>query len=174
MRISVNLDHEFPLNPDLLYLNHAAVSPWPRRTTDAVRAFAEENLHRGSQGYPHWLATEARLRERIRSLLGARSAEEIALVKNTSEALSFVAAGLTWTAGDNIVNSNQEFPSNRIVWQALASQGVELRSVDLNQGASPEDALFSQVDERTRLIAISSVQYASGLYAETERALRMW
>lgn len=158
-----NFSGEFPLDPDLIYLNHAAVSPWPRRTAEAVKRFAEENLHQGGRDYPRWLETETRLREQCRSLLNAPSADDIALLKNTSEALSVVAHGLTWRAGDNVVISDQEFPSNRIVWQSLQDQGVETRCVDLSRGASPEQALDACMDDHTRLLAISSVQYASGL-----------
>src|SRR3569832_1213761 len=157
---------EFPLDPGLIYLNHAAVSPWPRRTAEAVKRFAEENLHQGGRDYPRWLETEIRLREQCRSLLNAPSADDIALLKNTSEALSVVAHGLTWQAGDNVVISDQEFPSNRIVWQSLQDQGVETRCVDLSRGATPEPALGACMDERTRLLAISSVQYASGLWLD--------
>ncbi|MDP1928945.1 MAG: aminotransferase class V-fold PLP-dependent enzyme [Thiobacillus sp.] len=159
---------EFPLDPALIYLNHAAVSPWPRRTAAAVQQFAEENLRQGARDYPRWLETEARLREQCRRLLNAPAADDIALLKNTSEALSVVAHGLTWQAGDNVVISDQEFPSNRIVWQSLHEQGVETRCVDLARGASPEQALADAIDDRTRLLAISSVQYASGLRLDLE------
>lgn len=160
---------EFPLDPGLIYLNHAAVSPWPRRTAAAVKRFAEENMRQGALGYPRWLETEARLREQCRVLLNAASADDIALLKNTSEALSVVAHGLPWQAGDNVVISDQEFPSNRIVWQSLQDQGVETRRADLTQGASPEQALAARMDDRTRLLAVSSVQYASGLRLDLDQ-----
>jgi len=91
------------------------------------------------------------------------------LVKNTSEALSFVAYGLTWQAGDNIVSSNEEFPSNRLPWESLASQGVEFRQADLHSADTPEDALFALVDNNTRLLTISSIQFASGLRMDLAR-----
>ncbi len=160
---------EFSLKDEMVYLNHAAVSPWPRRTVEAVKRFAEENGYQGSLSYPHWLETESQLRQQLQRLLNAPSSDDIALVKNTSEALSFVAAGVDWNDGDNIVTSDQEFPSNRIVWESLSTLGVELRQTDLSSEASPEEALFAQVDERTRMIAISSVQYASGLRMDLER-----
>ena len=153
------LTAEFALDDDLTHLNHAAVGPWPRRTVNAVTRFAQENLHRGSWHYPEWLQTESLLRQQLADLLHAPSADDIALVKNTSEALSFVAAGIDWKAGENVVTSNEEFPSNRIVWESLSPQGVELRQADLNSAVSPEDALFALVDHHTRLLAISSVQY---------------
>ena len=45
----------FDLDPDIIYLNHAAVAPWPIRTVDAVKQFAQENGHLGAFNYPHWL-----------------------------------------------------------------------------------------------------------------------
>jgi len=165
----IDFTDEFPLDPGLIYLNHAAVSPWPLRTAAAVQRFAEENMRRGASHYPRWMETEARLREQLRRLLNAASTDDIALLKNTSEALSVVAHGLAWQPGDNVVISNQEFPSNRIVWQSLQDAGVETRCVDLVRGASPEQALVDAMDERTRLLSISSVQYASGLRLDLAR-----
>lgn len=160
---------EFALDNDLIHLNHAAVAPWPSRTVKAINRFADENLHVGSWHYPEWLETETLLRQQLATLINAPSSDDIALVKNTSEALSFVAAGLDWQHGDNVVSSDQEFPSNRIVWESLAPRGVELRQADLSTGDSPEDALFALVDENTRLIAISSVQYGTGLRMDLDR-----
>lgn len=154
---------EFILRPDIIYLDHAAVAPWPRRTVDAVKQFAQQNAEQGSLEYRRWLGMEARLREQLRVLLNAPSVDDIALVKNTSEGLSFVAHGLEWREGDNIVSAAGEFPSNRVVWESLAARGVELRCADLSHGDSPEQSLLDLMDENTRLLGVSSVQYASGL-----------
>ena len=160
--MNVDLKHEFPLKPDLVYLNHAAVGVWPRRTADVVKAFAEENMIQGATDYPRWMAVEKQIRDRLKRLLGAESADDIALLKNTSEGLSLIAYGLDWRHGDNIVSTSQEFPSNRIVWESLQEKGVELRLADVS-GESPEDAMLALCDERTRLLTVSSVQYGSGL-----------
>jgi len=160
---------EFPLTDELIYLNHAAVAPWPKRTGEAVIKFAKQNTLYGSHFYPDWLKKEAELRTQLQTLLYAPSPDDIALVKNTSEALSFVAYGLTWQTGDNIVSSNEEFPSNRMPWQSLSNQGVEFRQADLHSAVTPEDALFALVDSNTRLLTISSIQFASGLRMNLER-----
>ncbi len=160
---------EFPLSDELIYLNHAAVAPWPKRTSEAVIAFAQQNTRYGSHFYLDWLAKQSEIRKQFQSLINAPSSDDIALVKNTSEALSFVAYGLTWQAGDNIVSSNEEFPSNRMPWQSLANQGVEFRQADLSSANTPEDALFVLVDENTRLLTISSIQFASGLRMDLVR-----
>ena len=160
---------EFALSDQLIYLNHAAVGPWPVRTTQAVCQFAEQNSQYGSHFYPDWLKKQTELRQQFQRLLNAPSVDDIALVKNTSEALSFVAFGLTWCIGDNIVSSNQEFPSNRLPWQALADQGVEYRQADLDSQENPEAALLALVDERTKLLTISSIQFATGLRLDLEK-----
>ncbi len=160
---------EFEQAPGLLYLNHAAVSPWPLRTAEAVRAFAAENQARGSAGYPRWLRTEARLRERLAWLINAPSTADIALLKNTSEALSVVAYGIDWAPGDEVITFTQEFPSNRIVWESLAPWGVVTRLVDLHAaGRSPEEGLMAACGGRTRLVSCSSVQYADGTRIDLE------
>ena len=160
---------EFKLSDELYYLNHAGVSPWPVRTATAVKLFAEENLIQGSSRYIEWLDVEANLRNQAKNILNAESTDDIALLKNTSEALSVVAYGLDWRSGDNIVSSNQEFPSNRIVWESLSSKGVEFRQADLTTSSTPEDALFSIADNRTRIITVSSVQFSTGLRMDLER-----
>lgn len=159
----------FDLDPDLIYLNHAAVAPWPRVVADAVRDFATENARHGAERYPQWAARETRLREQLAGLLNASSSDDIALVKNTSEALSFVAAGIDWQPGDEIVGIADDFPSNRIPWQALASRGVTYRMVDIVDAEDPEAALIGAMTPATRLLAVSSVHYSTGLRLDLAR-----
>jgi len=159
---------EFQLDPSVIHLNHAAVAPWPQRCVQAVTQFALENGAMGSTNYLSWLTIEKKLKNQLKQLINASSVDDIALVKNTSEALSFVAYGLDWNPGDNIVSSNIEFPSNRIPWQSLASQGVEFRQANLETNKTPELSLFSKVDANTRLITISSVQFAAGQHLNLE------
>ena len=91
----VDLKAEFPLHHDVLYLNHAAVAPWPRRTRDAVVAFANQNIRVGARDYPQWARVEQRLRDRLGALINVEPAD-VALLKNTSEGLSVIAQGLDW------------------------------------------------------------------------------
>jgi selenocysteine lyase/cysteine desulfurase len=159
---------EFVQAPGLRYLNHAAVAPWPNRAASAVARFAQENVLLGARDYSDWMSLEQRLRERLMRLLNAPSTDDIALVKNTSEALSFVAFGLPWQSGDQIVISDEEFPSNRIVWEALAAQGVEVIQASLKSD-DPEGALLAACGPRTRLMSVSAIQFASGLRLDLQR-----
>ncbi|PCI68808.1 MAG: aminotransferase [Piscirickettsiaceae bacterium] len=164
-----NFDKEFNLDDEVMYLNHAAVAPWPVRTEQAVNEFCRENVTIGSKKYANWLTVEARLKKQIATLINASSVGEIALVKNTSEALSFVAYGLDWHKGNNIVTSDEEFPSNMIPWESLANQGVTVKKTPLKNISDPTAELIKQIDGNTRLLTISSVQYASGLRVDLER-----
>lgn len=159
----------FQLDPDLIYLNHAAVSPWPQRTVEAIQRFASENGELGSSHYPRWVEVESSLRERLSRLVGAGTSADIALLKNTSEGLSLIAHGLSWSPGDNVVISDQEFPSNSIVWESLSRYGVEVIEVDLDSASSPEAALQAAITPQTRLLSISAVQFGTGLRMDLER-----
>ena len=167
MNIASLCEQEFPQDRELAYLNHAAVSPWPSRSTRAVIEFAQENLVNGAENYKRWMAREMRLKDSLSKLINSPSPDDIALLKNTSEAISVVAGGLSWEAGDNVVTSNEEFPSNRIPWEAQENHGVELREVPILGDA--ENQLMSACDERTRILTISSVQYGSGYRVDLDR-----
>jgi len=159
----MNYESYFNLDDDVIHVNHAAVGPWPIRSAEVVKSFADENAHIGSKHYLRWVETETDLRAKLALLINASSSEEIALLKNTSEGLSVIAYGLDWQSGDNIVIAEEEFPSNRIVWESLKPKGVEIRLVSLTGEANPEQKLIDQIDDKTRLLSISAVQYASGL-----------
>ena len=160
--------NEFPQAEGLIYLNHAGVAPWPARARDAVAEFARENVMYGASRHHLFNEKENLLRRQVRELINAPSVDDIALLKNTSEALSVVAAGVRWERGDNVVTSAEEFPSNWIPWDAQQVHGVSLKQVDIRERPS-EQALMEACDERTRLLSVSSVQFSSGIRLDLER-----
>lgn len=163
------LQREFPITRNLIYLNHAGVGPWPLRTAEAVARFATACAEYGARDFGSWLQMERDLKTRLGRFLNAGNPDTVALLKNTSEALSVVAHGFPWTRGDNVVISDEEFPSNRIVWESLRSRRVHVRQVPLRGIEDPEAALLDACDGQTRLLSISSVQYASGLRMDLAR-----
>jgi cysteine desulfurase/selenocysteine lyase len=163
--IDALLEHEFPVEQELIYLNHAAVAPWPRRAARAVQSFADDCVVHGAADYPRWMQVEQTLRQQLAQLLHAH-ADDVALLKNTSEGLSVIAHGFPWERGDNVVIAAEEFPSNRIVWESLTPRGIEVRTVPLSETDQPEAALLDAADGRTRLLSISTVQYGTGLRSD--------
>ena len=75
---------EFQIDPDIHYLHHAGVSPWPVRAANAVKKFADGNVKSGSTGYLDWLKLETRLRTQITGLINAPSADDISSLITTS------------------------------------------------------------------------------------------
>ncbi|MGD9021110.1 MAG: aminotransferase class V-fold PLP-dependent enzyme, partial [Lysobacterales bacterium] len=163
------LRDEFPILAHGHYANHAAMAPWPLRAARAVQEFAQENADIATDRYPLWLQREAQLRDLLATMLNAPSVGDIALLKNTTEGICAVAGGLEWRPGDNVVIPKDEFPSNRLPWLALERRGVEVREVDIRATAEPEKALLNRVDDNTRLLSVSAVQWTDGLRLDLEQ-----
>ena len=159
----------FPITERLVYLNHAAVSPLPTPTIKATEAQLHDVFENGSMHFRQWLSVKEEARRLLASLLGARP-EQVAFMRNTSDSLSTVANGLRWKAGDNIVTFRHEFPSNIYPWLRLRdTHGVEVRMCGERNGRVDQEELCNLIDNRTRLVAISQVQFASGFRANIAR-----
>src|SRR5687768_15441968 len=96
---AIDIQNQFPVSENLIYLNHAGVAPLPRCARDAATRFLDETMHTGALHYPQWVQVERDLKHKLCRLLNAQSPDSIALLKNTSEALSVIAYGLDWKAG---------------------------------------------------------------------------
>jgi selenocysteine lyase/cysteine desulfurase len=94
--------------------------------------------------------------------------EEIAFVKNTTEGVGWVANGLNWKKGDNVVTTNVEFPANIYPWMGLADRGVQLKMVPEENGRVPVDRIADAIDSNTRVVTVSAIQYASGFRTDLE------
>jgi selenocysteine lyase/cysteine desulfurase len=93
--------------------------------------------------------------------------DEVALVGPTSLALSFVAAGLHFRRGDNILIYHDDYPSNVYPWMALTGRGVEVRLLNTRGlGVIRPQDVMGQVDENTRLVALASCHFISGYRLE--------
>jgi cysteine desulfurase / selenocysteine lyase len=165
---SIGLAARFPVIDRHIWMHHAAISPWPAKVSAAMADFVADNASRGPLGYGQWLATETRLRERAAQLLGAESADDIALVANTTTGLNRIARGIDWRQGDSVVFPASEFPSNRLPWLALERIGVMPRAVELDS-VDPERSLIQAIGPSTRVLSVSSVQYDTGLRLDLER-----
>jgi selenocysteine lyase/cysteine desulfurase len=144
-----------------VYLDHAGVAPVSLRVRSAIEGFLRESVTGGAFHYPAWAREVARVRERCAAIIGAE-ADEIAFVRSTSHGLSLAARGLDWKAGDNVLYCEHDFPSNIYPWLSLEKRGVEARAVPHRQGRISIGDIEERMDGRTRLVAVSSVQFSSG------------
>lgn len=153
--------HEFPVVEKKVFLAHAGVCPLPRRVADAVSAYVREATTGDQEKfvYPQILNDG---RKAVAGFLKCQP-EEVAFVGPTSLALSFVASGLKFRRGDNVLIYFDDYPSNVYPWMALAEQGVQVRLMNTKAlGMIRPIDVLGQVDENTRLVALASCHFISG------------
>lgn len=158
----MDMNNEFPILNQLDFFNHAGVAPITHRAATALQEYAVEASH-FSYTKEKWYPRLSEVKQHLAKLINARSEDEIAYVPNTSTGLSLIANGLDWQAGDNVIISNVEYPANRYVWEDLKRHGVEL--IEINQladGTIDVEDVCEAITNRTRIVSLSSVQYASG------------
>ena len=159
----------FPAANFYTYLNSAAVSPMPLIAIDAITHQLNDVAAHGAAHYQEWVDTKNRARALIAEMLCVRP-DQIAFLRNTSDGLATIAAGLKWDAGDNIVSFEREFPANFYPWRRIRDEfDVELRLAPERNGRIDIDELIGMIDSNTRVVTISAVQYASGFRADLER-----
>lgn len=164
-----NIRKLFPVTEKYTYLNSAAVSPLPTPSVEAVLSQLKDVSENGTLNYADWIATKDRARALVAGMLNVR-ADQIAFVRNTSDGFSTIANGLKWKAGDNIVSFEREFPANFYAWRMARDRfGAELRLCPERGGRIDLDEFISLIDENTRLVSISAVQFDSGFRADLTR-----
>lgn len=159
--VVAKLRNEFPITRRAIYFDHAAVGPISRKVAAAVQEQSSihcENLIGARAIYPERYDGA---REAASRLVGSR-AERIAIVQNTSHGLSLIANGQPWQAGDNVIVPAMDFPSNYLPWLRLERLGVEMRLIETPDGRITTSLLSHAIDDRTRIIALSAVQYYNG------------
>jgi len=152
----------FPVTRNYTYLNHSAVTPLPSPVYERMTEHARDVLESGLVHWREWSAAVERVRELGARLVNAQPAE-IAFAPGTSAGLSMIANGIEWRAGDNVVTADCEFPANLIPWRRLEREnGVEVRIAREHEGRLETDEILGLVDERTRVVSLSFVEFASG------------
>lgn len=160
------LRSQMAVSEEFAYFDHAAVAPLPKPAAQALISYANQSQSCGDVHWLDWAAKVENLRSLAANLLRVR-AEEIALVSNTTQGIHLVAEGFPWREGDNVLVPDNEFPSNRLPWKNLERRGVEVRDVPIPASGHLDADLFQPlVDERTRMVALSWVGFASGFRAD--------
>jgi len=159
---TIDLAAEFPVLGEMNYLNHAGCSPMCARVAEALRGCIDRATV-GDLANPRWYHDVLAAKPVLAELVNARGKHEIAFVPNTVTGLSCLANGLDWVRGDRVVISDVEYPANRYPWTALKRRGVEV--VEARQGPDHRidvDEVTRLVNDRTRVVALSHVQFGSG------------
>ncbi len=153
---------EFPVTKSYIYMNHAGVAPISSRVRDAMMGFVEDATVNGAVNVETWVETAEMCRSVAAQLINADSTE-IAFMKNTTQGILIAANGIDWREGDNVVTTAVEFPANVYPWWSLKERyGVETRMAPEREGRIHLDDIVAAIDERTRVVTISHVEFASG------------
>ncbi|MBA3546557.1 MAG: aminotransferase class V-fold PLP-dependent enzyme [Nannocystis sp.] len=155
----------FPTLAPVAYLNHAAISPPSLPVQQAIHTIVDDYARHGTAAFMRWAGERQRLRGLLARLIGAE-AEDIALVANTTRGVSDIALCLPWRPGDRVLLFQGEFPANITPWQRAAELfQLELEMLpvgDFHRGKGL-DHLREALRRPTRLVAVSAVQFQTGL-----------
>ena len=157
----------FPGATERVFLDAAAVSLTSTRAAEVVARFVD--LVTRDPRAAHHGGDAARAREAAAGLIGARP-EQIALSPATTLALNIAADAVPLRRGDNVVTTDLEFMSVVVPWlEKCRAVEAELRVVRHEGGRIEADAVVARLDDRTRAVVLSSVQWTNGFRLDVQR-----
>ena len=162
---------QFLIPADMIYLNNGTVGSSPAPVLRAVfQGYdeAEKLSQKDPEDYPIWgYAAWNEFRDPLASFLGGKR-DEIALLRNATEANSYIANGIDLKAGDEVLMTDQEHPGGEQPWQLRAKRyGVVLKKVTLPkpvENAAQVLNLFNDaIGPRTRVMFFSHITTVTGV-----------
>jgi cysteine desulfurase / selenocysteine lyase len=166
-RVSVDwaaVRSEFPALANWTFLNTATFGQLPKCAEEAVTAHFNHRNETACTDFLSWFDDADRIRASLARLVHC-AATDIAFVPNASTALGLMISGIQWKPGDRIVSIQDEFPNNLYFPAHLAARGVEFVE-------TPWESFYSALDDRTRLVLMSTVKYSTGLRPPLEEVSR--
>ncbi|MCB1169190.1 MAG: aminotransferase class V-fold PLP-dependent enzyme [Leptospiraceae bacterium] len=161
----------FPIRKSWAYLNNSGIAPMYAPGWEAGAAFERARAEKGQMAFADFGPVPGGVRDAAARLLGT-SAENLSFMKNTAEGLSLIAAGYPFEPGDEIISYIHEYPSNHYPYVLQKDRGVSLKLIpdrkmsDHQREGMPGGFHLQDVEDlitdRTRMIALSHVQFTSG------------
>ncbi len=159
---------EFPLQDDLIFLNAANVCPASKPVIAKHLEYLKDFYANPSfENREKYTELEADARQKLARVLGAKPSE-VTMTRNTSEATNTIVRGLNLRAGDEVIITSHNHPSNNASWKVLAKRtGVVIREVP-----TPVDGVSAQrlirgiegaITARTKVIAFTHVTNTTGI-----------
>jgi cysteine desulfurase / selenocysteine lyase len=168
----------FPGRDRQVFLMTCGASLLPAVALERMVAGAHDQAESGGLVFGSYEETLARFHRTAARLLGTDAAD-VSFQRNTTEGLSLIAAGYPFRPGDEVISYVHEYPANHYPWRNLTRRGVslvELPNVPYpgDSGADDRPYAFSledleqRITARTRVVALSSVQFTSGFAVAVE------
>jgi cysteine desulfurase/selenocysteine lyase len=153
---------QFPVTSRWAFLDHAAVAPLPRTAMNALAEYGANLAENGVAAVKDWIDRIGQIRRLAARLINAPSSDDVFFIPNTTHGLGVIAEGFPWNPGDNLILAAEEYPANQYPWMNLTYRGVEVRRIPSRDGRLSIDDYRAAIDRRTRLITVSTVEFASG------------
>ena len=150
----------FPIPQGTAYLDTAAEGLPPLATEAALTAYWNAK-RRGTPGRARLFEEQKKVEAAAARLLQT-DPDNVVLLANSSEALNLLANSIDWRAGDEVLISDLEFPSNVVVWLQLKRRGVKVNVIPTLDGAIELEDWIAQLSVRTRMVSVSQVSYKTG------------
>ncbi len=166
----------FPAKEKAIFFGHCAVSPLYQKAADTIKKYVDDIAAGGIRALPGYGDVMSSFHENGGKLFRT-AASNISFVHNTAEALCQIANGYPFNEGDQVISYVHEYPSNHYPWRLQKERGVELlllsdidtigdsKDIHKPRGWSMEQ-LESLVTTKTRIVALSHVQFSSGYAAD--------
>jgi cysteine desulfurase/selenocysteine lyase len=165
-------ESEFPITETWCYLDHASQGPLPASHVAAVSAATEHLMRSGDSLVYETIAKLDDCRRLAATLVNAAPAD-IALLTSTGQGIGLVAQGLDWQDGDEMITYAGEFPSVVLPWLQFRDRGVRVRFVEDRGCRYDAEDVEALISDRTRVIALSLVNFAHGFRAPIETVAEM-
>jgi isopenicillin-N epimerase len=162
---------QFLIPEDEVYLNNGTVGSSPMPVLKAIFECyhdAERMAQSNPEDYPIWgYAAWNEFRDPLAKFVGCRR-DEIALLRNATEANSYIANGVDLKAGDEVLITDQEHPGGEHPWNLRAKRyGVVVKKITLPKpvpdAATALDLFDSAITPRTRVIFFSHITTVTGV-----------
>lgn len=153
---------DFPVTEHTVYLNSAAAGPVPRPVREAAAGFYSEMMEGADARWEEWLERREGVRRQLASFINAEP-DEIAFTINTSTGMNLIVDALEGRG--EVISCNLEFPVSIITWM---HRGVSVKMFEAVDGEVRYEDIRSLMNEQTRIICLSHVQYSNGFRASLE------
>jgi cysteine desulfurase/selenocysteine lyase len=156
---------QFPALRDRIYMDSACIGLAPLSVANEVTRYVQRTLMCPAESGTAQHQAMGKLRDDARPVLAELlncASDDIALMESATHGLGVAAQALPLRRGDRVLMSNLEFIQMGAVWSQMSKQGVELDVVPNRNGQVSVDDFREHMSVRTRVLAVSSVQWTNG------------
>jgi len=166
------ISEQWPTLNEMTYLNNASTGIPPLNTFNGMKKYLNDKAN-AIGTFKDTLSFIKETRQHLAQLLGG-DYSQYAFVPSTSSGINSFAHSITYPKGSNIVVCDLEFPANYVPWQNVSKlYDVELRVAKSVDGAVTLDVFKEQVDDNTKVLAVSQIQFGTGFRADLKELAKV-